>query len=334
MTTRAGLLPWSVAAPAAAPYLRLGKPGIAALATFAAAAAAGLAAQQLSGRIFLPLAGLFLLASGAGALNQYQERALDRRMPRTRRRPLPAGELRPDQALRFAVLLLSCGLCVLQRGGGTAAALLGIAAVVWYNGVYTSLKRRTALALFPGALVGAIPPAIGWVSVGGSLADPRLLSLCGLLFLWQVPHVGLLLLAHGEEYAEAGIPTMFDLLPRPRLALIVSWWVLGAAVAGSLLPLPAPAGWVRAVLTAASLTLAASSWRVASGDRAAVRRAFHGINVYLVLVLALALVAAVRNQHPPDPHVRADPAARGAFLPQNKTVFRAGGTVWQRSSFA
>jgi heme o synthase len=285
----------SAPALAAGPYLRLGKPRIAALSTLSAGAAFCLAAPQITGRIFLPLAGLFILACGSGALNQFQERALDARMPRTRRRPLPAGEIRPQEALLFAVGLMPPGLFLLLRGGGTVAAILGLAAVLWYNGVYTCLKKKTALALFPGALIGAIPPAIGWVSAGGDLADPRLLALCGFLFLWQVPHFGLLVLAHGAEYAEAGLPVLSDLLSRRKLARIVLIWILIAAAAGLLLPLPGAAGALRAILAGASLALVLSGWGILSGGAAAARRAFHAINIYLVAVLVLALAAAARN---------------------------------------
>ena len=295
MTPLAGLPLWRAPAQAVGPYLRLGKLRIASLSTLSAGAAYCLAAPQLTGRIFSPLAGLFLLACGAGALNQFQERALDARMPRTRGRPLPAGELRPRAALLFAVCLLPPGFLLLQRGGGTPAALLGLAALVLYNGVYTGLKKRTAFALFPGALVGAIPPAIGWASAGGGLADPRLLALCGLLFLWQIPHSGLLLLAHGEEYTRAGLPVVSALLPRREFARIVQFWVLGAAAAGMLLPLPEAAAAFRTLLAAAALALAASSRGIRSGAKAAAHRAFRTINAFMALVLILAVVAAARH---------------------------------------
>lgn len=277
---------------AATAYLRLCKLRIAALSTLSAAAACQLAAPRLGAGCFLPLAGVFLLACGSGALNQYQERELDARMPRTWQRPLPAGEIRPRAALLFAAILMTFGLLALLRGGGTAAALLGLAAVIWYNGVYTGLKEKSAFAFFPGALVGAAPPAIGWVSAGGGIADPRLLALCGLLFLWQVPHFGLLLLDHGEEYAKAGLPIASDLAPRLQFARIVLYWIVGAAAAGLLLPLPESAGTLRAVPWAAALALAASGWGILSGRRTAIRRAFRAINAYLVLICALALVAA------------------------------------------
>jgi protoheme IX farnesyltransferase len=292
MSARASLLPQSAAYPAAGPCLRLLKPRIAALATLSAAAGFALAGPDAGRPVVLPLAGLFVLACGCGALNQYQERELDALMPRTRRRPLPAGEIRPRAALKAAVCLLTAGVLLLQRGGGGAAALLGVLAVLWYNGIYTGLKRRTALALLPGAAVGALPPAIGWVCAGGAIADPRLGALCALLFLWQVPHFGLLLLTHGDEYARAGLPVASDLLPRRQFARLVLFCLLGTAAGGLLLPLPEAAAGLRALRAAAALALAGCCRGVLVGGPPGARRAFHAVNAYLLLVLVLAVAAA------------------------------------------
>jgi len=274
------------------PYLRLCKTRIAALSTLSAAAAACLAGPRPTAAILPPLAGLFLIACGSGALNQVQERALDARMQRTRGRPLPAGQIRPRAALLFAACLMPPGFLLLLRGGGPVAAFLGLAAVIWYNGIYTGLKAKTPYALLPGALVGSAPPAIGWAIAGGDIADPRLLALCGLLLLWQLPHFGLLLLDRGEEYARAGLPTLRDVLPQKQLARLVFLWILGAAAAGLLLPLPETAAALRLVLAAGCAVLVAAARKILSGRRDAARGAFHALNAYLVLVLTLAIIAA------------------------------------------
>jgi protoheme IX farnesyltransferase len=289
VTSLAALLPASARPIAVGRYLRLAKPGIAALCTLSAAAAFCMAAPP-TGRIVLPLAGLALLAGGAGALNQVQERELDARMPRTRRRPLPAGEVEPREALLFSVSLLLPGLLLLQCGGRPVTALLGLGAVIWYNGIYTPLKRRTALAPFAGAFVRAIPPAIGWISAGGVPGDPRLTALCALLVLWQVPHVGLLLLAHGEEHAAAGLPVPVGAGPRRILARTAFLGVLATAAGGLFFPFLSLAAPAHLLLAAAATTTVAAARGVPSGERAVCRRAFRAVNAYLVLILVLAVL--------------------------------------------
>jgi protoheme IX farnesyltransferase len=213
-----------------------------------------------------PLAsGTFLLACGASALNQYQERDIDALMARTRHRPLPAGALSPRRAILTAVLLLSAGAACLAANG-LAVLLLGLSAVLWYNGIYTPLKRVTAFASLYGVLVGAIPPAMGWIAGGGRLSDPRLLVMALLFMVWQVPHFWLLLLRHDAEYRGAGLPSITLLLPPERLAGITILWSAAGATLSLLLPL---FGLVRspvmlallALLSLTTLTAALSRFR-------------------------------------------------------------------------
>src|SRR5262249_55606588 len=121
--------------------------------------------------------GVLFLAMGSAALNQWQERTLDARMERTRRRPIPSGAMSPADALAVVAVLAGAGVFLLLRSSALAAAL-GLAAMAWYNGVYTFLKRVTAFAAVPGALIGALPPAIGWTAAGGSPLDRPVLALC------------------------------------------------------------------------------------------------------------------------------------------------------------
>lgn len=183
----------------------------------------------------LLLAGIGLLAAGCSALNQVQERDVDARMERTRRRPVASGRLSVRAGLALALAPAAGGLLLLAATGGTAAGL-GAFALLWYNGVYTPLKRRTPFAVLPGAVCGALPPLIGWAAAGGHPGDFRIVLLAGLLCLWQIPHFWFFALKHREDFQRAGLPTVFSrFTPRQiqRLALV---WVLSLACATLLLP--------------------------------------------------------------------------------------------------
>ena len=136
--------------------LELTKARITAAVTLTTATGYFLAARRLEADMYLPLLGVFILASGSAALNQWQERRLDGRMKRTRGRPIPAGSIEPNWALFLAGLLILVGLYLLAsiKGAPRTPIALGGVALLWYNGVYTHLKRITAFAVVPGALRG------------------------------------------------------------------------------------------------------------------------------------------------------------------------------------
>ena len=189
-----------------------------------------LAVEELSLEIFNPIIGIFLLASGSAALNQYQEKDTDGMMSRTSKRPLPANRIRPGIALFIIIVLAVAGLVILYLGTNLQATLLGILALVWYNGVYTPLKRKTAFAAIPGALIGAIPPLVGWIAAGGYIFDPQIILMAGFFFIWQVPHFWLLLLMAGDEYKEAGLPSLTNLFSIKQISRLTFIWMLAAAI--------------------------------------------------------------------------------------------------------
>jgi protoheme IX farnesyltransferase len=235
-------------------------------------------------------AAVFILAAGASALNQYQERNFDSRMKRTRFRPLPSGLVSVTEVLSVSCLAILFGVAVLAFAGGLLSFLLGVLAVVWYNGVYTLLKRSTAFAAVPGAVVGMIPPAIGWSTSGGNLADPRLFFLCFLFFMWQVPHFWLQVLDHGEEYENAGLPTLAGLVTKAQIARITFAWIAAVAASGLMLPLY---GALTSPFLYGSLVLPGAIWTVLKGLKLLSRQqtqeiprsAFRTINAFLLLVM-------------------------------------------------
>jgi protoheme IX farnesyltransferase len=250
-----------------------------------------LAGERASGEMFRPALGVLLLSCGACALNQYQERKADAKMERTRRRPLPAGKMAPATALRVSALLAGSGSAALLLSAGWLACGLGLLAMVWYNGVYLYLKRRFAWAVLPGALVGAIPPAVGWVAAGGSLFDPRLGALGFFFFLWQVPHFFLLLIAFADDYERAGYPSLAKRLTAEQLKGIVFAWTLATGAASLLIPLfirPRLPG-VLLALMAATFWLVGRTYALLLSPRhkGNVKFVFVRLNVYAFLVLTL-----------------------------------------------
>jgi protoheme IX farnesyltransferase len=182
------------------------------------------------------LCGVTLLAAGGSALNQVQERHIDRLMARTQNRPIPRGDLTPAAATFAGLVTILAGLTALLAAGGWLPAVLGLAALAWYLGLYTPLKRRTSLALAVGALCGAFSPVIGWCSAGGNPVDFRVLLLAGLLYIWQIPHFWLFQRRHSEDFRRAGIMqfgTRGNGTASPGLCKI---WIVALLAGAMLLP--------------------------------------------------------------------------------------------------
>lgn len=274
--------------------IELCKPRISLFAAFSAASGFVISAAEIRQQILFLIAGVFVLASGAGALNQYQEQTTDALMTRTKTRPIPSGRIKPRRAFYFSVALIFLGLTTLSLAEGMTVPLLGLSAVIWYNGVYTYLKRKTAFASVPGALVGAVPPAMGSIAAGGHLGDPAVLYLCLFFFIWQVPHFWLLIADHGEEYRRAGLPSLTQIFTRNQFTRVIFNWILATAVSCIFI---AAAGVILSSLISL-LILGFSLWLVWSATELLRNRrressynvAFRRINVYMLLVMALLSV--------------------------------------------
>lgn len=255
------------------------------------AATGYLCANRALDRGIVPTAlGVLLLAFGACTLNQFQERGLDAAMPRTRGRPIPSGQIAPSGALSIAFIFSLAGFWTLMLGPGVVPALLGLATLVWYNGVYTHLKRVTAFAVVPGALVGSLPPIIGWTAGGGDLSAPQGLALAFFFFVWQVPHFWLLVAIHGPEYETAGLPSLTRILSPAALSHLTFVWTCAAAASSLLLPVFGVAsGRTTAILlTAGAVALCVSSVPPAAAPAPPfIRRAFRAINLFALFVCAL-----------------------------------------------
>jgi heme o synthase len=185
--------------------------------------------------MIIPCFGIFLLAAGASALNQFQERIFDSRMDRTKNRPLASGILSPRNGLLWSLCLLVAGVAILSFRGSWMCLFLGLFNILWYNGLYTWLKKKTAFAVVPGAFTGAIPVFMGWSAAGGNIFDRIPVFIAVFIFLWQIPHFWLLMLKYGDEYRNAGYPVLSDLFRLSQMKRIILFWLLAASVSSLLL---------------------------------------------------------------------------------------------------
>ena len=195
------------------------------------------AAGVLTFSLIPVLIGVLLIACGSASLNHFQERKTDALMERTKFRPIPSGRISTINTLIFSSILIISGSIVLYLSGGIIASLIALSNLIWYNVVYTMLKRKSAFAIIPGSLVGAIPPAVGWVSGGGLLTDPQLFIICFFFFIWQIPHFWLLLLVFDEDYQKAGFPTLTQIFDKNQLIRITFMWIIATGVTAILIPL-------------------------------------------------------------------------------------------------
>ena len=199
--------------------------------------------QPISLRFFfLSVVGVSALAMGSGALNQIQERSEDAQMERTRSRPLPSGRISLKLALSVTLTLFCLGIfCLIQVS--FSVCLLGLFAVLSYNGLYTLWwKRKMAFAAIPGAIPGAIPILIGYQASGHTMLDVRGYYLFAILFFWQMPHFWVLALKYSDDYQKGGFPT----LPVARGSRVtrfqITLWCLAYAAVGLLSSLFFPLG--------------------------------------------------------------------------------------------
>lgn len=184
----------------------------------------------------LPFLGIFFLACGASALNQVQESDIDLRMQRTTLRPIPSGRISKTNAFLVSTLYFIIGSVLLAIGPGWLTLLIGLTTFVWYNGIYTPLKKVSAFAVVPGSVVGALPPIAGWVAGGGALSDPKAWIIALFFFIGQIPHFWLLLLRLGEQYTSADLPSLTTIFTIQQIKRLTFVWIAATGVAALWLP--------------------------------------------------------------------------------------------------
>ncbi len=220
----------------ASAYLRLGKVTISVPVALTGFLGYFLYKPELDRGALLTIFGVFLLSMASGSLNQIQERKTDALMKRTAGRPIPAGVISLRSAVLFSILCALIGTSLLMLTGYVLAAALGLFTLAWYNLVYTPLKRITAFAVLPGALIGALPPLIGWAAAGGNPLNMEIVAVAFLLFVGQMPHYWLLLLKIGSEFHDAGMPVITSLFDPRQIRNLSFIWIAATGVVVMMLP--------------------------------------------------------------------------------------------------
>jgi protoheme IX farnesyltransferase len=277
----------------------LGKLRITFFVAFSTTAGYILASGKIDFGIIIPTLGVFIIAAGASAMNHYQERKTDAIMNRTKNRPIPSGAIKPTEGLFYSLLWIVSGSVILGITTGIIGMALGVIAVFWYNGFYTPLKKKTAMAVVPGALIGSISPAIGWVAGGGYILDPQIFAIGLFFFIWQVPHFWLLLLMYKKDYERAGFPVLSGTFNDEQISRITYAWIIVMVISGLIIPL---------FLTQRSylvyfILLLYGIWVIWQSrnlmfkyyERLTFRFAFREINTYVLIVLILLSITKLIN---------------------------------------
>jgi protoheme IX farnesyltransferase len=192
-------------------YYELLKPRLSLLVAFSCAFGYSLAIVDVDWTTLTMLFfGGFLLSGSAVTVNQILEVELDKLMKRTLNRPLPTNRLTINEAILFSIICLIAGVGILMIYTNPLTAVLSIVSMILYSFVYTPLKRVGPIAVFVGAIPGALPPLLGWVAATGEITYEALI-IFGIQFIWQFPHFWAIAWVADDDYKKAG----FKLLPSP-----------------------------------------------------------------------------------------------------------------------
>jgi len=290
-------------------YFALLKPRVMSLVLFTGVVGLVLAPGSIPlATAFTALLCIAVGAGASGALNMAFDADIDALMSRTKGRPVPQGHLTAGDARAFGAVLAAGSVSTMGLLVNLVAAALLAFTIGFYVFVYTMwLKRRTPQNIVIGGLAGALPPAIGWAAVTGSLGLPPLV-LVAIIFLWTPPHFWALSLYRVEDYARARIPMLPVVSGKPetrRQIVIYTVLVVASGFAPAILGFAGPL--YLAANAGIGLWFLVQSLRVAA-ERDTVRepqaRKLFGVSIlYLFALFAALLVEAAMGIAPIAPLV-------------------------------
>ncbi|XP_061565008.1 protoheme IX farnesyltransferase, mitochondrial isoform X2 [Cololabis saira] len=271
-------------------YARLAKIKLTALVVTTAAAGYAMAPVPFDPLIFFVSSlGTGLASCAANSINQYFEVPFDSNMNRTKNRPLVRGQISPLHAVSFAVACGVPGVALLSLAVNPLTGFLGALNILLYTCCYTPLKRLSISNTWVGAVVGAIPPVMGWTAATGCL-EPGALLLGAFLYSWQFPHFNALSWNLREDYSRGGYRMMSVTHPAMcrRVALRHSVALIGLAALGPLLDVTT---WTFPLISLPiNLYISYLAFRFYhAGDRGSARKLFFCSLWHLPMLLLLAL---------------------------------------------
>lgn len=284
-------------------YIQLTKPRIIPLLLITTAASMAIASNGRINPLLLlvTLTGGTLAAASAQVMNCIYDRDIDYDMVRTRKRPLPSGDIQPQHALIFAITLGVLSFTVLALFANLLAAGLAMAGIVFYMLIYTHwLKRHTTQNIVIGGAAGAIPPLVGWAAVTGDLSfTPWLLFT--LIFLWTPPHFWALALMIKDDYAQVGVP-MLPVVAGEAVTADQIWIYSLLTVPCSLLlvfPLGVSGALYGAIAVILGYYLLSKSWQLKQDptDKPLARGLFKYSILYMMLLCAAMVVDSLPVVH-------------------------------------
>lgn len=196
-----------------------------------------LAKNSIDATLLYPFLAVLLLALGVCTLNQVQEYKEDALMPRTKNRPIAAKRITVKMGFIISVSLILISYILIFQTMDILGILIFTAVIIIYNSFYTNSKKTTIYAAVYGAVLGVIPPLIGWISAGGKINDMAFIALAIFYFIWQIPHFWLLNLKYYKEYEKANFPTITKKFGVQSLERITFIWLLLTIICGLFLVL-------------------------------------------------------------------------------------------------
>ena len=157
--------------------------------------------------LVLGLSG-YLVTAASVINNQILEKELDKKMDRTKNRPLPTNRITKTNSTIISIIFMVIGLVTMTVYFNFTSGLLSLASLLLYTFVYTPLKKVGPIAVFVGAIPGALPPLIGWVAFWGVISIEAII-IFSIQFIWQFPHFWAIAWIYHDDYKKVG----FKLLP-------------------------------------------------------------------------------------------------------------------------